>query len=97
MLTSEYYRDPKLSVAFPKAQNLPPSPAPSPQPSQQRPRSHHRRRQSSKDKDDVPKRKKSVLQNLPGQYEPGMEHAKQLTDVLYERWTMGLRSRWTAL
>lgn len=32
--------------------------------------------------------------DLPGQHVPGMEHTKQLADVLYERWTEGLRNRW---
>ncbi|KAL1999747.1 hypothetical protein VTN02DRAFT_4079 [Thermoascus thermophilus] len=35
--------------------------------------------------------------NLPGQHVPGMEHTKQLADVLYQRWTEGLRMRWPAV
>lgn len=34
------------------------------------------------------------MPNLPGQIVPGMEHTKQLADVLYTRWTDGLRNRW---
>ncbi|KAJ5908660.1 hypothetical protein N7495_001342 [Penicillium taxi] len=32
--------------------------------------------------------------NLPGQNVTGMEHTKQLSDVLYQRWAEGLRNRW---
>ncbi|RKF74516.1 Germinal center kinase 1 [Golovinomyces cichoracearum] len=35
--------------------------------------------------------------NLPGQIVPGMEHTKQLADVLYSRWADGLRNRWPAI
>ncbi|KAK2763201.1 hypothetical protein FQN54_009837 [Arachnomyces sp. PD_36] len=35
--------------------------------------------------------------NLPGQHVLGMEHTKQLGDVLYDRWTEGLRNRWPAV
>ena len=56
----------------------------------------HRRRQSSvmPSADDmwVEKRK-----NLPGQHTPGMEHTKQLGDILYSKWVEGLRNRWPAL
>ncbi|KAI9846352.1 MAG: hypothetical protein M1837_004205 [Sclerophora amabilis] len=31
---------------------------------------------------------------LPGQTLPGMEHTRQLADVLYGRWADGLKSRW---
>jgi len=51
----------------------------------------HRRRQTSMQPD--PER----LNNLPGQVVPGMEHTKQLADVLYGRWTDGLRNRWPAI
>ncbi|POS85767.1 Pkinase-domain-containing protein [Erysiphe pulchra] len=40
---------------------------------------------------------KEKLTNLPGQVVPGMEHTKQLADVLYSRWADGLRNRWPAL
>ncbi|KAF2815620.1 Pkinase-domain-containing protein [Mytilinidion resinicola] len=32
--------------------------------------------------------------SLPGNVQPGMEHAGMLADVLYGRWMEGLRSRW---
>lgn len=51
----------------------------------------HRRRQTSMQVE--PER----LANLPGQVIPGMEHTKQLADVLYGRWTDGLRNRWPAV
>lgn len=54
----------------------------------------HRRRQSSMLPED-PFREK--LHNLPGQAAPGMEHTKQLADVLYGRWADGLRNRWPAV
>ena len=31
---------------------------------------------------------------MPGQNIPGMEHTRQLADVLYGRWAEGLRERW---
>lgn len=37
---------------------------------------------------------KAKLVGLPGQVVPGMEHAKQLADVLYGKWVGGLRNRW---
>lgn len=52
----------------------------------------HRRRQSSMIPDGEEK-----LRNLPGQSVPGMEHTKQLADVLYGRWADGLRNRWPAI
>jgi serine/threonine-protein kinase 24/25/MST4 len=54
----------------------------------------HRRRQSSMMPEGEPKEK---LANLPGQASPGMEHTKQLADVLYGRWADGLRNRWPAV
>jgi serine/threonine-protein kinase 24/25/MST4 len=51
----------------------------------------HRRRQTSI----APEAEK--LSNLPGQVIPGMEHTKQLTDVLYGRWAGQLRNRWPAV
>ena len=53
----------------------------------------HRRRQSSMQ----PEGFREKLANLPGQSVPGLEHTKQLADVLYGRWTDGLRSRWPAV
>ncbi|KAJ5716618.1 hypothetical protein N7493_008529 [Penicillium malachiteum] len=50
----------------------------------------HRRRQSSV----VDSQPPSPLSNLPGQNASGMEHTKQLSDVLYSRWAEGLRNRW---
>ncbi|KAJ6070882.1 hypothetical protein N7467_012201 [Penicillium canescens] len=50
----------------------------------------HKRRQSY-----VPETQpQSPTSNLPGQSVPGMEHTKQLSDVLYTRWSEGLRNRW---
>jgi serine/threonine-protein kinase 24/25/MST4 len=54
----------------------------------------HRRRQTSMMPDSDYQEK---LSNLPGQATPGMEHTKQLADVLYGRWADGLRNRWPAV
>lgn len=54
----------------------------------------HRRRQTSMQPDGDYREK---LNNLPGQVIPGMEHTKQLADVLYSRWSDGLRNRWPAI
>ncbi|KAF7125459.1 hypothetical protein CNMCM5793_001698 [Aspergillus hiratsukae] len=55
----------------------------------------HRRRQSSAMPD--PNWQPVQLSNLPGQQVPGMEHTKQLSDVLYQRWSDGLRNRWPGI
>ncbi|KAI4263150.1 MAG: hypothetical protein L6R42_001690 [Xanthoria sp. 1 TBL-2021] len=55
----------------------------------------HRRRQSSLIPSDNGAAGKSM--NLPGQMIPGMEHTKQLADVLYGKWAEGLMNRWPAL
>ncbi|PTU21168.1 hypothetical protein P175DRAFT_0501814 [Aspergillus ochraceoroseus IBT 24754] len=55
----------------------------------------HRRRQSAATVE--PNMQPTQLANLPGQQVPGMEHIKQLSDVLYQRWSEGLRNRWPGL
>lgn len=40
------------------------------------------------------KEEKEKLAGLPGTVVPGMEHFKNLADVLYGRWSNGLRGRW---
>lgn len=55
----------------------------------------HRRRQSSLIPADNGTAVKNM--NLPGQVIPGMEHTKQLADLLYGKWAEGLMSRWPAL
>jgi serine/threonine-protein kinase 24/25/MST4 len=54
----------------------------------------HRRRQSSMQPEGEYREK---IAKLPGQVLPGMEHTKQLADVLYGRWSDGLRNRWPAV
>ncbi|KAG0155589.1 hypothetical protein PDIDSM_2761 [Penicillium digitatum] len=49
----------------------------------------HRRRQSY-----VPEPQSQSPPSVPAQAAPGMEHTKQLSDVLYQRWSEGLRNRW---
>ncbi|CAK7210925.1 hypothetical protein SBRCBS47491_000943 [Sporothrix bragantina] len=48
---------------------------------------------------DLREMEKTLLQSkFPGrEAEPGMEHSKQLSDVLYRRWAEGLRMRWPAV
>ena len=36
----------------------------------------------------------SLDEKMPGKAEPGMEHVSLLGDVLYGRWTEGLKARW---
>lgn len=52
----------------------------------------HRRRQSEQATE--ANMSPSQLPNLPGQHAPGMEHTRQLSEVLYQRWSDGLRNRW---
>ncbi|KJR83749.1 uncharacterized protein SPSK_00094 [Sporothrix schenckii 1099-18] len=48
---------------------------------------------------DLREMEKALLQSkFPGrEATPGMEHSKQLSDVLYRRWAEGLRRRWPAV
>ncbi|CAK7205943.1 hypothetical protein SEUCBS139899_008723 [Sporothrix eucalyptigena] len=48
---------------------------------------------------DLREMEKTLLQSkFPGrEAQPGMEHSKQLSDVLYRRWAEGLRMRWPAV
>ncbi|OKL64546.1 hypothetical protein UA08_00487 [Talaromyces atroroseus] len=55
----------------------------------------HRRRQSEQLQ--MEQKSSPQLANMPGQHVPGMEHTKQLADVLYQRWSEGLRNRWPAI
>lgn len=56
----------------------------------------HRRRQSAAQATEY-NWQAAQVSNLPGQQVPGMEYTKQLADVLYERWSEGLRNRWPGL
>ena len=57
----------------------------------------HRRRQTESPSSHVVEKDAGVEAKYPGR-EPrsGMEHYKQLSDVLYNRWAEGLRIRWPA-
>ncbi len=67
----------------------------------------HRRRQAGTVSDAPDKEKREMARDieratlrsrLPGQDAlPGMEHNKQLSDVLYGRWLEGLRERWPSV
>ncbi|PYI16435.1 Pkinase-domain-containing protein [Aspergillus violaceofuscus CBS 115571] len=95
--TEKLQSDPKLASLVPPA--APPADSP------QRPRlvlaqsnphlKSHRRRQSAVVAE--PSLQPAQLANLPGQQVPGMEHTKQLSDVLYQRWSEGLRNRWPGI
>ena len=43
------------------------------------------------------KEEEELTKLMPGNVVPGLEHTKQLADVLFERWCEGLRSRWPAV
>jgi serine/threonine-protein kinase 24/25/MST4 len=55
---------------------------------------HLRREKQRRESMQVEGQWNEKLMNLPGQVVPGMEHTKQLADVLYGRWADGLRNRW---
>ncbi|KAI9740500.1 MAG: hypothetical protein M1834_005080 [Cirrosporium novae-zelandiae] len=98
LMVEKIQSDPKLSAAL-----LPPSPPAKSPPKQKlvlaqnNPHlKNHRRRQSTQ----MPSGESKVaepLECLPGLSTPGMEHTKQLADVLYERWSSGLKNRWPAV
>ncbi|EFE32286.1 uncharacterized protein ARB_00808 [Trichophyton benhamiae CBS 112371] len=54
----------------------------------------HRRRQSAQVQSE---QNWNSGTTMAGQHPIGMEHTKQLADVLYTRWTDGLRNRWPAV
>ncbi|KAK4890356.1 hypothetical protein LTR28_002617, partial [Elasticomyces elasticus] len=37
---------------------------------------------------------RKLEEKMPGKTKPGMEHVGMLADVLYGRWSEGLRGRW---
>ncbi|KAL1966682.1 hypothetical protein VTN77DRAFT_3879 [Rasamsonia byssochlamydoides] len=91
--------DPKLACLLPE-----PSPSESPPKprlvlAQNNPhlKSHRRRQSAAAQIQAEANANASQMQNLPGQHVPGMEHTKQLADVLYQRWSEGLRNRWPAI
>ncbi|EGD88122.1 STE/STE20/YSK protein kinase [Trichophyton rubrum D6] len=86
--------DPKLSAILPK-----PAPETPQKPklvlAQNNPHlKSHRRRQSAQVQSEQNWNSGSTM---AGQHPIGMEHTKQLADVLYTRWTDGLRNRWPAV
>ncbi|KAL2369978.1 STE/STE20/YSK protein kinase [Blastomyces gilchristii SLH14081] len=88
--------DPKLSTMLPKQTAAEPPAKPKLVLAQNNPHlKSHRRRQSEQIYSDDHWQGAGL--NLPGQQVLGMEHTKQLADVLYDRWTAGLRNRWRAV
>ncbi|KAH7363105.1 kinase-like domain-containing protein [Plectosphaerella cucumerina] len=62
-------------------------------------KSHRRRNSDWAVPDQAREAEKAVLDaKFPGgEARPGMEHCKQLSDVLYDRWVHGLKRRWPAV
>lgn len=84
--------DPKLSSLLPSSQPASPQ-KPKLVLAQNNPHlKSHRRRQSSLSSAEDAWTEKQL--HLPGQLIPGMEHTKQLADVLYGKWAEGLKIRW---
>ncbi|WPH03855.1 Hypothetical protein R9X50_00673800 [Acrodontium crateriforme] len=76
-------------------QSTPCSPSkPSPGKLVMNPQNPHLRRMKS-NQQLLAEREKSILEEkMPGRVEAGKEHVGMLADVLYGRWTEGLRTRW---
>ena len=98
LVMEKVQRDPKLCALIPASCDGTPQTTPQKQKlvmAQNNPHlKSHRRRQSTQVVEDAWREK---ITNLPGQVIPGMEHTKQLTDVLYGRWSGGLANRWPAV
>lgn len=98
LVIEKVQRDPKLCALIPVSCDGTPQTTPQKQKlvmAQNNPHlKSHRRRQSTQVVEDAWKEK---ITNLPGQVIPGMEHTKQLADVLYGRWSGGLANRWPAV
>jgi serine/threonine-protein kinase 24/25/MST4 len=98
LIIDKIYQDPKLATLISKSYDGTPQGTPQKQKlilAQNNPHlKSHRRRQSAQVQEDIWKEK---MLNLPGQVIPGMEHTKQLADVLYGRWSGGLANRWPAV
>ncbi|KAL8835683.1 MAG: hypothetical protein Q9170_003222 [Blastenia crenularia] len=87
--------DPTLSkILAHSSPNLPPSPRLILAQSNPHLKSHQRRQSSLVPSSDS---WTGRSMRLPGQTSPGMEHTKQLADVLYSKWAEGLMTRWPAL
>lgn len=89
IMNEKIQADPRLSTLLPPTQPDSPS-RPRLLLAQNNPHlKSHRRRQSY-----VPEPQSQSPPSMPAQAAPGMEHTKQLSDVLYQRWSEGLRNRW---
>lgn len=58
------------------------------------PQNPHLKKMRSSQQLQADKEKSAPDEKMPGQVEPGLEHVGMLADVLYGRWTEGLRARW---
>ncbi|SPQ21097.1 441a919a-029e-4386-a129-c87d6ec99f9e [Thermothielavioides terrestris] len=77
----------------------PPPPSSSSSSSADGPRSPDRDRDRERERDREKEREKMAMAALEARFPgrpavPGMEHCKALSDLLYARWTDGLRARW---
>jgi len=58
------------------------------------PQNPHLKKMRSSQQLQAEREKAALEEKMPGKAEPGMEHVGMLGDVLYGRWTEGLRARW---
>lgn len=58
------------------------------------PQNPHLKKMRSNQQLHVDREKAALDEKMPGKVEPGMEHVGMLADVLYGRWTEGLKARW---
>lgn len=58
------------------------------------PQNPHLKKMRSNQQIQAERERAALEEKMPGKVEPGMEHIGMLADVLYGRWTEGLRARW---
>ncbi|KAL8667824.1 MAG: hypothetical protein Q9202_000289 [Teloschistes flavicans] len=106
LIIEKVQSDPKLSSLIVPPSRTPSSSVPEPSPklilAQSNPHlKSHRRRQSSlapsSSSNETSYLETNMALKLPGQMIPGMEHTKQLADVLYGKWAEGLMVRWPGM
>ena len=89
---------PQSSPTKPRASDVSSSPSKSQSPGRLvlNPQNPHLKKMRSNQQLNAEKEKAlaSLDEKMPGKIEPGMEHVSMLGDVLYGRWTEGLKARW---
>jgi serine/threonine-protein kinase 24/25/MST4 len=73
---------------------LPSSPLKSPGKLVLNPQNPHLKKMRSNQQLQAERERVALEEKMPGKVESGMEHVGMLADVLYNRWTDGLRARW---